>query len=119
MKTVEEFFSTFKKEGNTWPKGLLVRLRHGGFTKVFSVIPEASYGCTDDDSVIHKAVIGKVYGSMMPMMWGLDGSYWADPEEFDDDYNNPQEHNFAYGIVEIYSGELIAKTEDKDEQAPD
>jgi hypothetical protein len=118
MKTVEEYFSTFKKEGNTWPKGLLVRLRDGSFEKVFAVIPSESYDepyFEGQNNWFHRCVIGKTYSAICPWTWGINGTYCNGSVEDDDD----RKFFYKKDIVEIYSGELIAKTEDKDEQATD
>jgi hypothetical protein len=103
MKTVEEFFSTFKEEGNIWPKGLLVRLRDGSFEKVFAVMPDESLSSPEK---INTQVIGFINCDCSPDAWSLNGySFDGDPS-----------HRPEKDIVEIYSGELIAKTKDEDEQ---
>lgn len=111
IDTVEEFFSQFKEEGKIWPDGLLVKLRDGSFERVFTVMPITSYDEPDQEGHngwFHLAVIGTVYSAICPWTWAINGRYFNANEEDVDD----RKKFYKKDIVEIYSGKLLAKTEE-------
>lgn len=97
MKTVEEFFSQFVEEGKVWRDGLLVKTRNNSLDKVFAVLP---MGAVKPESIPY-FVVGSANVDSGLTTWNLNGAF-SDDGEFGSHWD----------IVEIYSGELLAKTEE-------